>query len=198
MLSKADKTRLYIIEKAAPLFNTRGYAATSLSDIQKVTGLAKGGIYGNFSGKDEIAAECFAYSYEKVRSELAFKIRQKKTSAEKLFAILGFYRNYTINPTIEGGCPLLNTSVEADDAYPFLKKKAKAAMQEMLGSLEQIIRNGIRHKEFRQDLEAEKEAELLWAQVEGAIMMAKLNDNPSILNRILGHIRATIENEWMV
>jgi AcrR family transcriptional regulator len=197
MLSKADKTRQYIIEKAAPLFNTKGYAATSLSDIIEITGLAKGGIYGNFSNKDEIAGECFAYSYEKVRSELAFVIRQKQTSAEKLFAILKFYRNYTIAPTIEGGCPLLNTSIEADDAYPFLKQKAQAAMKEMLGSLEKIIFYGVKYNEFRADLDPKREAEIIWALIEGGIMMSKLNDNPSTLNRILDHLRATIEKTWM-
>lgn len=196
MLTKADKTRRYIIEKAAPLFNTKGYAATSLSDIMDVTGLGKGGIYGNFFSKDEIACECFTYSYEQVRDALAFVIRQKNTSKEKLFAILRFYRNYTIEPTISGGCPILNTSIEADDAYPSLKERARAAMDEMLGSLEKIIANGIRFGEFSRKLDARREAELFWAQVEGGIMMAKLQDSPQILNRILEHIRIQIEQEW--
>ena len=50
-MTKGEKTRQMIIEKAAPLFNKNGYAGTSLSDIMKVTGLAKGGLYGNFKTK---------------------------------------------------------------------------------------------------------------------------------------------------
>lgn len=192
MLTKAEKTRLHIIEKAAPLFNTKGYAATSMADILEVTGLAKGGIYGNFESKDEIAAECFSWSYEKVRGSVSYMVRQENTSEEKLYAILRFYHNYTINPTVEGGCPILNTAIESDDAYPFLKKRAKAAMNEMLGSLVRIIANGKQHGEFRKNIHPEKKAELIWALIEGGIMMSKIQDDPGILNRILEQIRQDI------
>jgi TetR/AcrR family transcriptional repressor of nem operon len=106
MLTKADRTRQLIIEKAAPIFNAKGYAATSMNDILKATGLAKGGVYGNFNSKDEIAMEAFGYLYQKLKDALGFKIRQFHTATEKLMAILQFYRNYTIHPEVEGGCPL--------------------------------------------------------------------------------------------
>jgi AcrR family transcriptional regulator len=40
-MSKAEKTKQFIIEKTAPLFNTKGYNSTSLSDITQATGLTK-------------------------------------------------------------------------------------------------------------------------------------------------------------
>src|SRR5688572_12624978 len=110
MLTKGDKTKQFIIERSAPIFNRKGYAATSMTDILKATGLAKGGIYGNFSSKDEIAIEAFDYSYNQLKESLRFKIRQEKTSSAKLTAILDFYRNYSLKPHIEGGCPLMNTA----------------------------------------------------------------------------------------
>ena len=48
MLTKAEQTTQFIIEKVAPLFNQKGYAATSMSDITRVTGLTKGAIYGDY------------------------------------------------------------------------------------------------------------------------------------------------------
>ena len=39
----------YILEKVAPLFNSRGYIGTSLSDLTEATQLSKGAIYGNFA-----------------------------------------------------------------------------------------------------------------------------------------------------
>ena len=59
MPSKAQRTAQFIIEKAAPLFNTRGYAGTSMNDITRATGLTKGAIYGNFDNKEEIAIAAF-------------------------------------------------------------------------------------------------------------------------------------------
>ena len=53
------------MRKAAPLFNQKGYAGTSLSDLMDATGLQKGGIYRHFSGKEELATEAFDYSWQK-------------------------------------------------------------------------------------------------------------------------------------
>ena len=193
-MTKGERTRQLIVEKAAPLFNKNGYAGTSLSDIMKATGLAKGGVYGNFKNKDEIAAMTFEYAFQKIKSALVMKLSQCTSSTERLIAILQFYRNYITNPPIEGGCPLLNTSVEADDSFPFLKTRARAAQNEMLGSLAQIFQFGKKQGEFREDIQPQREAEMMYALIEGGIVMAKINDNPTILHRILDRIREHIEN----
>ena len=54
-MSKAEKTRQFNNESTAELFNKKGYAGTSLSDISEATGLTKGSIYGNFENKDDVA-----------------------------------------------------------------------------------------------------------------------------------------------
>jgi TetR/AcrR family transcriptional repressor of nem operon len=193
MLSKADKTRQYIIEKSAPIFNTKGYSATTMADILQATGLAKGGIYGNFSSKDEIAAEAFEYAYTRLKDQLRFKIKQESNARDKLFAIFDYYHNYTTQPHIDGGCPLLNTAIDADDNIPFLKKKAKAALDEMLGSLAYIISMGIGKGDFIKDIQPEQEAEVIFAMIEGAIMMSKLADNPRVLNRVLNLLKQRVD-----
>jgi TetR/AcrR family transcriptional regulator, transcriptional repressor for nem operon len=194
VLTKADKTRQYIIEKAAALFNTKGYAATSLTDIMEVTGLAKGGVYGRFGSKDEIAVEAFDYAYGQLRDALRFKIKQQDTATGKLLAILQFYRNYSITPLLKGGCPLQNTAIDADDQLPFLKEKAAAALKEMLGSLEYIIEKGVAQGEFSKKLDPAKEAGLFFATIEGGLMMSKLSDNPKLLNTLLNYLKEQVQN----
>jgi len=127
MLTKSDRTKLFIIEKSAPIFNTKGYAATSMSDIISATGLAKGGIYGNFKNKNEIALEAFEYSFNKMREALRFVLKPQTTSVGKLNALLDFYHDYSIKPVIMGGCPILNTAIDVDDTLPFLKEAAAKA-----------------------------------------------------------------------
>lgn len=196
-MTKAEKTKEFIIAKAAPLFNKKGYAGTSMSDIMKATGLAKGGLYGNFENKDEIAALAFEYSYNLLKEDIGLKIKAKKTGVDKLLAIFQYYKNYTVSPPIDGGCPLMNTAVDADDAFPFLKKKAKQALQEMLGSLQYLIKLGIQEGAFRSNLNVKKEAELIFAQIEGGIMMAKVLDDVTVLNRLLDNLKNRIETEYI-
>ena len=58
-MSKAGRTRQFIIETTAGIFNTKGYAGTSMSDITEATGLTKGSIYGNFGNKEDVALAVF-------------------------------------------------------------------------------------------------------------------------------------------
>ena len=55
MVKKGERTRRVIVEKAAALFNTRGYFGSSINDLTRETGLEKGGIYSHFSSKEELA-----------------------------------------------------------------------------------------------------------------------------------------------
>ncbi len=56
-LSKGEKTRQAVLEAAYELFLEQGYAATSMRQIAERAGLALGGIYNHFPGKEAIFAE---------------------------------------------------------------------------------------------------------------------------------------------
>ena len=53
-LSKGERTRQAIEEAAYELFLEQGYSATSMRQIANQAGIALGGIYNHFSGKEEI------------------------------------------------------------------------------------------------------------------------------------------------
>jgi hypothetical protein len=91
----------------------------------------------------------------------------------------------------------MNTAIDADDAYPFLKKKAREAMLEMLGTLQHILKKGIQEEAFRSDLPVKREAELIYAQIEGGIMMAKVMDDVAMLNRLIDNLKQRVETEYM-
>lgn len=56
-LSKGERTRQAVMEAAYELFLEQGYAATSMRQIAERAGLALGGIYNHFSGKEAIFGE---------------------------------------------------------------------------------------------------------------------------------------------
>ncbi len=63
-MNKAERTKQFIIEQTASIFNKKGYAGTSLQDITAATSLTKGSIYGNFGGKDDVALAVFDYTWD--------------------------------------------------------------------------------------------------------------------------------------
>ncbi len=198
MLSKADRTKQFIIEKAAHLFNTKGFYGTSMADIQEATGLAKGGIYGNFSSKEEIAQQAFEYAVKTVMDEVSQKVRSKTTAPDKLKAIIDYYRNYSIHSTIQGGCPLLNTSCDVDDTWPEMRAQVAHSVRKMLDGLIRIIENGKEKGQLKADVDAEEEADLIFSQIEGAIMLGRSTNNPKKLNRILEHLKTYVDTTLKV
>ena len=90
MARNPELTRQLIIEKALPIFNAKGNAATSISDITSATGITKGAIYGNFKNKDEVATAAFEKGVEIVATQIGKRVRVAKTAPEKLKAIVDF------------------------------------------------------------------------------------------------------------
>lgn len=56
-ISKGERTRQIVMETAYQLFLEQGYAATSMRQIAERAGLALGGIYNHFTGKEAIFSE---------------------------------------------------------------------------------------------------------------------------------------------
>src|SRR5579871_3308737 len=127
-MNKAERTRKLIIEKTAPIFNVKGYAGTSLSDMTDATGLTKGSIYGNFSNKDEVALAAFDHNLQKIGQIIQREMDKQATVREKLLVYTHVYENFLSFPFPQGGCPILNTAIEADDTHPALKKRVAEAI----------------------------------------------------------------------
>ncbi|HEY1040175.1 MAG TPA: TetR/AcrR family transcriptional regulator [Bacteroidia bacterium] len=181
-LSKAERTRQFIIEKTAPIFNSKGYAGTSLNDIIDATGLTKGSIYGNFENKDEVAVAAFEYNFANITNYIATRIRERESSIDKLLVYPETHRQILKLPFLKGGCPVLNTSVDSDDTHPELKGKAIAALNLWRSSIERIISKGIQTKEIKKNTNATEFAAILISLTEGAVMQAKVTGKPTELN----------------
>ena len=172
-MNKAEKTRQFIVEKTAPIFNMKGYAGTSLSDMTEATGLTKGSIYGNFANKDEVALAAFDFNINKVTNILKAEISKHSSVIDQLLAYAHVYEHFLQYPFPAGGCPLLNTAIDADDTHPQLKKKVAEAITRWKESLVKMIEKGKDSKELRADVNAEQIAITIIAMIEGGIMVAQ-------------------------
>jgi TetR/AcrR family transcriptional regulator, transcriptional repressor for nem operon len=192
-MSKAEQTRNFIIEKTAPVFNKKGYAGTSLSDITETTGLTKGSIYGNFANKDEVALAVFDYNLQKIGNIIKAESAKQKSIKAQLQVYTNVYANLFKFPVTAGGCPMLNTAIEADDTHPLLKEKVKAAIIAWKNKLVKMIEKGIENKEFRKGINAEQTALSFIATLEGGIMIASLTGRHQDMKLITQSVEKMIE-----
>src|SRR5207244_5038497 len=77
-------------------------------------------------------------------------------------------------PAIPGGCPLLNTAVDADDGNPLLRDHARKALKAWQDRIESMIAEGIRSGEIRPGARTRRMAKLMIASLEGALMVSAL------------------------
>jgi AcrR family transcriptional regulator len=193
MLTKAEKTRQHIIEKAAVLFNKKGMAGTSINDIMQAANLAKGGIYGNFENKEEICLEVFKHLSQNLLNLVDTALNSRNSAKDKLFALLDFYEDNLLRSD-KGGCPVLNFGTEADDTNPVIKKAVNQTIKETQDRIIKVISNGKKSGEFSSSVNAETFAVKMYLSTEGAILVGKIqnsNQQMKIMNDIL---KAEIES----
>lgn len=176
-MSKADQTRQTIVELSSQVFNTKGYAGTSFSDIIHATGLSKGCIYGHFENKDAIAVAAFDFNHQAVTELMKSKIVATDYSIDRLLVYPAIYRDYDKHPCLRAGCPILNTAIEADDTHPQLRERAAHALEFWKRSLENQINRGISRCEIRSDTDAAEFATIMISIIEGAFMQSKVKED---------------------
>ncbi len=172
-MSKAERTKEFIVEKTAPIFNTKGYAGTSLSDMTEATGLTKGSIYGNFANKDEVALASFDYNIRKLRAYVHAEEEKAQTIKEKLMVRTRLFGDVHPIAYPVGGCPMVNTGPEADDTHPALKARVAEALESWKARTVGFIEEGIRNNEIAADTDAEQAALTIMSMVQGAILVSR-------------------------
>lgn len=191
-MSKGDETRQMILQRAARVFNRRGYFGASMADIMEATGLEKGGIYRHFDSKDDLAIESFDYAVELINQHFAAVMKDKRDAVDRLRAIVDVYRDYPYG-IFGGGCPVMNTAIEADDTHPLLRDHARRAMDEWRELIVRIVTKGIERRQVRPDVDPDELATFLIATIEGAIMLSKLYDDALHTNRAVEFLESYLE-----
>lgn len=192
-MSKGEETRERILARSAQLFNRQGYFGASLADIMRETGLEKGGIYNHFSSKEQLALEAFDYAYGLIQQRVRQALAGKLNAIERLLAIVSVFQGIAEDPPVAGGCPILNTAIEADDANEVLRDRARAAMDDWRSTIQRIVNKGIERQEIRPGINVDEVATIFITTLEGAIMLSNLYKDPIHMKRAADHIVRYIE-----
>lgn len=192
-MPKSEHTKAFIIEKTAPVFNRKGYAGTSLTDLTQVTKLTKGSIYGNFANKDEVAMAAFEHNVKTVNAILHREMDKQSTAKGKLLAYARVYANFDNYPFPAGGCPVMNTATESDDTHPALSRKAALAINGWRNQLQSILEEGVSKKEFRKQIDPQQVALTMIALIEGGLMISRATKKPAWRIAVMQSLEQLIE-----
>ncbi len=180
--SKGERTKQFVIEQAANVFNKNGYHGTSVQHLRAATRLTSGVIYSNFDGKQELAEKAFEWNVERLNASYKSAFQSKSSAREKLTAFIE-HPYKMVHRSFGGGCPILNMSTEADDHLPWMRKKVIAAIDTMTKMVGEILQDGIANGEFR-PIDVKQTGLFIFAAIEGSIMLAKAHEQLQMLKTV--------------
>lgn len=175
--NKGECTRNLIIQKATELFTKCGYNHTSLNQILKAAGLAKGGFYFHFSSKEELGVAVIKTLDECWIKELIPDMSDCANAREKLIRLLESPGDCSCQRVVRPAILLLNLAtemIEVNDKFSDMLQGVFLGWRRMLAS---IIEEGKKEKIFRSDLDSQAVAAIILSNILGANLQALLNRN---------------------
>ena len=180
-LSPARSPRERLLTAAARLFATRGYAATSVADIQTAAGMTagSGALYKHFSSKQALLAEVIAIHVATMRQG-----RQSFTEAapEGLEAALRFLAG-AVSSAMQQERHLLRVALRDLDEFPELLEQVWAEVRASI------------YDEFTAWLRTQNHCgivDLADPEATAAVLLASLTYYP-ILDALIGHTPADLD-----
>lgn len=192
--SKGERTRQRIVELAAPIFNQKGYVGASFRDLIDATGLEKGGIYNHFGSKEQLALEAYDHAMAIVTNGIARSQDGATDAVDRFTRMIKAFATSARRPAIDGGCPIMNTAIEADDTHPELRDRARASMTSWHRLIGRIVKDGKAAGELRDDIDPYALASMLTGSLEGALMLARLYSEPKHMDRVVDHLITYVES----
>ena len=191
-MTKAARTKLFLIETMADVFNKKGFSGTSISDVEHITGLSRGAVYSHFANKEEMALAVFDYNFAKVCGLVAQRLKAAYSFYEKVMVFVHVYQTLGSDSVFTGGSPIFNTASEADDTNILLKEKAFRAIMKKERTLADLIRMGMQTGEFRKGIDPEAMATSIISALEGGLMAARLTNDLNRMNNVARTVQALL------
>ncbi|WP_321909408.1 helix-turn-helix domain-containing protein [Paraburkholderia sp. J11-2] len=171
---QVEINRQQILEAAGRLFREHGYDAVTVADVMSAAGLTHGGFYGYFKSKDELIAQTLAHVFA-----------QGEGGDTGLARYASRYLSAQHRDNVAGGCPTAALAAETARQTPEARAVMAAGLERQIERLSAGV-NGV-------DAAAARQAAIGgWAAMVGAVVLARLCDDPALSNEILKSTRAWI------
>lgn len=196
MASKAERTTKYIIETVAPIFNKHGYVGTSMSHLTEATGLTKGAIYGNFENKEALALAAFDYNRQILLEKIDHVLNSEEKAISKIQALIAFHKQYDVFTIELGGCPILNTGVDAQHNNNLLSAANKETIRDIEGKIALVLENGANNGELRLSVPPLQFAKQLYTMIQGAIALFTMTQDRKYLANTMAYLSHLVNREF--
>lgn len=181
-----------ILQTSVKLLHRQGFHNTSVDQIISEAMVSKGNFFHHFKNKEELG---FAV-IESIRTELAKDLatllsNRNQTPLKRLFSDLE--QALSDEGKIRKGCPLGKLAQELSDIHEGFRKKICEIFEMWTGAVERVFEEAKLLGELKQDVNCHSLA-LFWiANSQGAMLLAKSQDDTAAIQSQLEHMNAYLK-----
>ena len=189
--AKATATRDQILDAAARLIHLRGYHGTSLDDVLRESGVGKGNFYYYFRSKEDLGFAIIDRVVERFLErtlEPAF-VDLTADPLDQVRAFLDRLLEVQRQRNCVGGCPMGNLASELSDVHEGFRQRLADIFERWRVMLAATLERGRESGRLRADLDAASAAGFVVAALEGAILMAKVTKDISVMEKCVAELK---------
>jgi AcrR family transcriptional regulator len=177
-----------IVTEALRQFSTKGFLATSTSDLIDAVSSSKGGLYNHFKSKEQIFFASLQEARKIWRERNLAGLEQISHPIDKIVRLLENYRdNYLADKdNFPGGCIFVNFTIELSDQMPHLADAVNEGFVNFKSMLLRLLQEARRDGEMRPDAEPEEIVEIVFTSLLGACVLFTADKSKVQLDRTLG------------
>lgn len=120
-------------------------------------------------------------------------LSQVTTNKQRLVALLEFFAAYVKKPPVPGGCPLLNTAIEADDYRTSMRRAVVKELTSTIDFITTLLKQGVMAGEFVKNINARELAYTFFCCVEGALMFSRVERSNEPMDIIVKHCKKILD-----
>lgn len=173
-----------LVKAGRKLIHSKGFDATTLSDIARVSDVPLGNVYYYFRTKEELLDAVVHEQEDEFRTRVA-RFEKEATPQARLLAFLDSVIESRVNIT-RHGCPVGSLSQEMNKR----SGASRARVNQQLIARAQWVSN-----QFREMGRTDAQELGVWliGSVQGVILMANALSDPAVIERQIGQLKAWVQ-----
>jgi AcrR family transcriptional regulator len=185
---KAQPARERIVEAALYLFWLRGYAATGIAEILSRAKANPGSFYYSFKTKEELLLAVLEMYVQTLMPVVVGPVmKAEQDPVERVFGILGFYRQNLISTGCTYGCPIGRLALEIPEEQFRVHKRLADNFDGWTAAVEKCLEDA--RERLPKDLNLATLSKFVLTVMEGGVMQSRAHRAIEPFDASVEHLR---------
>ena len=188
MARQLEFNKTVALEAAMHTFWSKGYEATSLSELESAMKLTRTSIYNTFGNKQNLFEKVIAHYQKTALGELFQLLENSQTIHEGIKKYLNGVIDFHFNEDTPGGCLIVLSILEREQHQPQTIAMLENAVQMMTKGLKEHIKRARDSGQISKNIDPHIIATTIATTLTGIIVMGKAGFSKSSLRNVANTI----------